>query len=75
MSKYNGYASWPQWNVALWINNDEGLYRLAQSLLCRYSKAQAAVALLNMLHETGTAHTPDGAKYTVTSIRAALTGM
>ena len=27
---YNGYKNWETWNVALWINNDEFLYGLAQ---------------------------------------------
>ena len=27
--EYNGHESWNAWNVALWIGNDEPLYRFA----------------------------------------------
>lgn len=32
---YQGHKNRNHWNVALWINNDEGLYRLAQDCIRR----------------------------------------
>ena len=29
-TSYNGFSNFATWNVALWIQNDEGLYHLAQ---------------------------------------------
>lgn len=75
MTAYNGYKSWAQWNVSLWINNDEGLYRLALQCARRHGKREGAMAMLTELRELGLTHTPDGARYTVTSIRAAMAGM
>ena len=31
---YNGWNNYETWNVALWINNTEGLYHLAQECGC-----------------------------------------
>lgn len=72
MSKYNGHKSWNQWNVSLWINNDEGLYREAYNLVRRYGAEKATCLLLDMLQGQ---KTPDGAIYNKTSIRNALVGI
>ncbi|AJT60839.1 hypothetical protein [Ralstonia phage phiITL-1] len=73
---YNGHKNWSQWNVSLWINNDEQLYRQAQQCLrASRTKDQAAAKFHEMLTAYGVTETPDGAKYTKTSIRAALVGM
>lgn len=31
---YNGYSNYETWNVCLWINNTESLYRIAQNCGC-----------------------------------------
>ena len=75
MPPFNGHKNWNHWNVCLWINNDERLYRLAQWAYSEgRSKADAAACLLYMLTEDGFTKTPDGAPYTVTTLRAALRG-
>lgn len=70
--KYNGYTSWNAWNVSLWINNDESLYRFAYDLVQEYGRGQAAKMLVR---ELGGQKTPDGATYNLTGIRQALQGM
>lgn len=80
MAKYNGHKNWNHWNVSLWINNDEELYRLARNyvLTCKhrgYTKDIAAVAIIKHLVANGFTHTPDGAPYSKSAVRAALVGM
>lgn len=77
MSKtYNGHKNWNHWNVSLWINNDEGLYRMALFYAHqRHDRKKAAQDMLDYLNENGITHTPDGAPYSVTTIRAAMVGM
>lgn len=67
---------WTDWNVGLWIANDEPLYREAKAAI-RFTKNRelAAKRLLERLTISGMTHTPDGARYTVTSIRKALAGL
>lgn len=76
MSKFNGYKNWNYWNVSLWINNDEGLYRQA-SYLCRIHTKDKAAKLMysSLVEDMGMTKTPDGAPYSVSSIRAAMTGL
>ena len=72
---YNGHKSWAHWNVSLWINNDEGLYRQACYLCRQHNRSEAAQLMLESFHSLGITHTPDGARYTATTIRAAMEGM
>ena len=70
MPQYNGHKSWNAWNVSLWINNDEGLYRQAQDCVrCCSTKRDAARMFLSDLDETTT---PDGAPWSITNIMIAM---
>lgn len=74
---YNGHKNWNHWNVSLWINNDEGLYNTARAFCRAYprNKIGAATAMLAELAGVGITQTPDGAPYSVSSIRAAMAEM
>lgn len=71
MAEYQGHRSRAAWNVALWVGNDEPLYRRAVELKRKFGVARAAHKLLDELPE----RTPDGYRYTVTSLREALAGL
>jgi hypothetical protein len=75
MAKYNGHKNWNHWNVSLWINNDEGLYRDACGFSRRHGKDKGAEMMLENLKQLGITKTPDGAPYSKSSIRAAMVGM
>jgi len=74
MATFNGHRSWNSWNISLWINNDEPLYRTARSfaVVHRGDRREAARAMLSWLRGNGVVETPDGAPYTVTSIKEAM---
>jgi hypothetical protein len=76
MSTYNGHKNYNHWNVSLWINNDEGLYRTARAFVRAYpSKLKAALAMLAELSDMDIHATPDGAPYSASAIRAAMGDM
>jgi len=70
-NSYNGHKNWAHWNVSLWLNNEEPLYRRMRYLCQIHTRAIAADIMLSQLPE----QTPDGAKYSVTAIRAAMRGI
>ena len=54
---YNGWENYETWNVALWINNEEGLYELAQ-------ECGDYETLVNRLYDDyGSTETGDGVKW------------
>lgn len=56
---YNGWANYETWNVALWIGNDEGLYRLAK----RCGNYKRFAAELSELGGKIGVKTPDGVEW------------
>lgn len=51
---YNGWKNWATWNVALWLGNDEYLYKLSRRFV-NYKD------LANFLTASGMHETRDGA--------------
>tara|TARA_R100000808_G_scaffold142_2_gene1035 strand:+ start:5361 stop:5591 length:231 start_codon:yes stop_codon:yes gene_type:complete len=56
MDGYNGYANYATWNIALWLQNDEGLYNFAKEM-------PDYVTLRDTLREVGALETPDKVAY------------
>lgn len=65
--------------MTIWINNDEGLYRMAWNLVVYKQRSTpknaCAQAMLKQLHSMGITHTPDGVKWSKAGIMAAMVGM
>lgn len=65
MTNYNGWKNYETWNVALWINNDEGLYRSACWHMREprvYGRAPYANFAARLAAD-GIDRTPDGVRY------------
>jgi hypothetical protein len=76
---YNGHKNYNCWNVSLWINNDEGLYRLMKDCLGytwngKYNKNCSVHMFIRALRSKKITHTPDGVRYTFTNVRSAVIG-
>ena len=59
MTKFNGYRSWNEWNVSLWINNDYQLYAYCKDLIRHNTLSHAT----NIFLREWDSKTPDGAVY------------
>ena len=70
--EFNGYPSWNQWNVSLWINNDEGLYNMCRDAVIQYGYDKAVGHIYSVI---GGEKTPDGGVYNPTALRRAIRGI
>lgn len=69
MAEYQGHRSKAAWNVCLYINNEERLYRRACELMRKIKNAKgAARVFMRELPQK----TPDGFLYTQTSVAECL---
>lgn len=61
-------------NVRLWLVGDPYMSTLThKAIRANKNKGEAAMALIKTLREMGLTETPDGAKFTYTSVRRAIT--
>lgn len=51
---YNGWKNWSTWNVALWLGNDEGLYKTSRRFVSYKDLAD------HLMNDCYNAMTPDG---------------
>ena len=72
MAQHQGHRSWNAWNVSLWINNDESLYREAVRLAQTHGIERGA---RHMAANLAGERTPDGARYNLTCVRHAMRGI
>ena len=62
MTNYNGWANKATWNISLWINNDEPIYREAVKFMESYKGRRPYVDFIKHIGLTQ-ARTPDNFKF------------
>jgi len=62
-TEYLGWTNYETWNVALWINNDQGLNTLAY-------ESGSYEDFLSVLEELNIVATPDGVRYADPAVNA-----
>ncbi len=67
MTDNNGWKNRETWNVSLWINNDESLYRTAVDYVRRYPDPSYD-GLAHLLDKRVGPATPDGVRWLDSSI-------
>jgi hypothetical protein len=61
---YNGWKNYETWNVALWINNDYGLYSMARDFMKEYKGKAPYREFAEMLKDCEVYKTKDGISFT-----------
>ena len=65
---YEGWKNRATWNIALWINNDEYLYRAAVDCIKEYPKSRHPYTNFIRSMSMENDKTPDGFKYLSTRL-------
>ena len=60
---YNGWKNYEIWNVALWINNDEGLYYMAKEFMTDYKGRTPYADFVEYLESCEIYKTGDNVKF------------
>lgn len=61
---YNGWKNWSTWNVALWLGNDEDLYKISRRFVSYKDLAD------HLMNDCYNAMTPDGVYWNDKSLDA-----
>ena len=60
---YNGWKNRQTWNVSLWINNDESLYRAAREFMQMKLPSRTYKEFIDVYIGLGNSRTPDNIKW------------